>query len=335
MTKPLISIIVPIYNSSLFLKKCLDSLINQTIEEIEIILIDDGSIDDSCTICKEYEKKDNRIKYYYQDNAGPGKARNHGLEVASAEWITFVDSDDWIEPFYCQRLISNVNNEVDMVVGRTVSVKNDEICDDHFNYNGTIVFSSFAEKDILIKSIISDDPSDRKIPHLATCSAKLFRRQLITKYNLKHNELLIYYEDAFFNISFIEKSNKVLVINDILYFYRENANSSTNCFSEKTINGYENACLELKNVASNSRLLDASYINKFNIKNLFTILRINLKPNNSFASKRFFVKKLCCDTFFSREIKSIRIKDTTIKHRKLYLLLLKAHLFTFFCFVYR
>lgn len=98
MSTPKVSIIVPIYNVEKYLNKCVDSLINQTLKEIEIILVDDGSKDSSGLIADSYAEKDKRITVIHQCNAGLGPARNSGMKVASGEYIGFVDSDDWVKP---------------------------------------------------------------------------------------------------------------------------------------------------------------------------------------------------------------------------------------------
>ncbi len=95
----LISVIVPVYNVKNYLEKCLDSIINQTYKNLEIILINDGSTDESLDICYMYEKKDNRIKVYNQENHGLSYTRNRGIELARGKYIGFVDSDDVISPF--------------------------------------------------------------------------------------------------------------------------------------------------------------------------------------------------------------------------------------------
>ena len=92
-----VSLVVPIYNSSKYLNKCIDSLVNQTLKDIEIILINDGSTDKSLEILKNYQQKDNRIKILTQNHKKQGKARNYGISVAQGEYIGFVDSDDWCE----------------------------------------------------------------------------------------------------------------------------------------------------------------------------------------------------------------------------------------------
>lgn len=97
MDNPVISVIVPIYNTEQYLRKCLDSITNQTYKNLQIILVDDGSPDNCGAICDQYAKKDGRIVVIHKENGGVSSARNEGLDVANGEWIGFVDSDDWIE----------------------------------------------------------------------------------------------------------------------------------------------------------------------------------------------------------------------------------------------
>ena len=106
---PKVSIIVPIYNAGKFLEKCLDTLVNQTLKDIEIILIDDGSTDDSLNVIKNYAKKYNNIKYTSKENEGQAIARNIGIQMSSGEFITFIDSDDYIEENYIEKMILNTD----------------------------------------------------------------------------------------------------------------------------------------------------------------------------------------------------------------------------------
>lgn len=101
---PVISVIIPIYNVEKYLKKCIDSIVYQTYEKLEIILVDDGSTDSSGEICNEYEKKDNRIIVFHKENGGLADARNYGIKRANGEYITFVDSDDFVEKNYVEEL---------------------------------------------------------------------------------------------------------------------------------------------------------------------------------------------------------------------------------------
>ena len=99
---PLISVIVPVYKVECYLKNCLESILSQTYQNIELILINDGATDGSSEICTTWMNKDTRIKYYYQENSGVSAARNLGMENACGQYIAFVDSDDFVEKYFCE-----------------------------------------------------------------------------------------------------------------------------------------------------------------------------------------------------------------------------------------
>jgi len=106
----MISVIVPIYNVEPYLAKCLDSLKQQTYKQFEVLMIDDGSTDDSALIAYKYATQDRRFRYVYQDNEGQGSARNHGIDLSSGEYLSFVDSDDWVLPTFLQELINLIED---------------------------------------------------------------------------------------------------------------------------------------------------------------------------------------------------------------------------------
>ena len=113
---PSISIIIPVYNVESYLERCVDSVLAQTFEDFEVILVNDGSTDNSPEICDEYLTVDNRIKIIHKDNGGLSSARNSGLDIAKGRYIMFVDSDDWIERNMCQLLYDRiVNTECEMI----------------------------------------------------------------------------------------------------------------------------------------------------------------------------------------------------------------------------
>ena len=111
MTKELISIIVPVYNVEKYLKKCVDSIVNQTYKNLEIILVDDGATDNSGKICDELVELDNRIKVYHKKNGGLSDARNYGVERATGDYIGFVDSDDYIDAEMYEKLYEAIKKE--------------------------------------------------------------------------------------------------------------------------------------------------------------------------------------------------------------------------------
>ena len=117
MEKDKISVIIPVYNTELYLRRCLESVINQTYTNLQIIIIDDGSTDNSLKICTEYAQNDNRLIVYSQNNSGVSAARNKGLDMATGDYIAFVDSDDFIEnDMFAKLLNTMVNNEADIIV---------------------------------------------------------------------------------------------------------------------------------------------------------------------------------------------------------------------------
>lgn len=110
----MINIIVPVYNTATYLPQCLDSLVNQTYRDIEIICVNDGSTDNSPDILKAYAERDSRILVIHQENLGLSGARNKGLESARGEWVMFVDSDDWIGTDCCKTLLSHTDKQTDV-----------------------------------------------------------------------------------------------------------------------------------------------------------------------------------------------------------------------------
>ena len=120
---PLVSIIVPVYNAEKYLNRCIDSILSQTMTDFELLLIDDGSKDDSGRICDEYSEKDARVRVFHKTNGGVSSARNLGLDNAIGDWITYVDADDRCSYEYLEHLLSKVDEGTDLIISYAV------ICD--------------------------------------------------------------------------------------------------------------------------------------------------------------------------------------------------------------
>ena len=142
----LISIIVPVYNIGKYLNKCVTSIVNQTYKKLEIILIDDGSTDNSGKICDEWKEKDNRIKVIHKENGGPSKARNYGIEVATGNYLFFVDGDDYIELDIVEKLYKNLikSNSIISACGHILETYSDKLI--RFANNNFVVNSEEALK---------------------------------------------------------------------------------------------------------------------------------------------------------------------------------------------
>lgn len=332
MNNDLISIIVPIYNVEDYLEECLNSLLEQTYENIEIILIDDGSTDNSKKICDNYEKNNERIKCFHIENNGVSYARNFGLSKALGKWITFVDSDDVIDKNYCKYLINVIDEETDMVIGRTLSFINNynNIIDD--GYKGGVEDSIITnkEKEELYKSIFIDNRKLIKYPHISTCSAKLIKRDIIQRNHILYDLKMFLYEDAFFNIQVINKAKRIKLIDKKIYYYRIHENSSSNKFRNDIITQY-NYVYDCFNKFEHENNIDLRDLyDYFKIKNLNIILTNYFKDNNNLS----FVKEICQNEDYKESLNKISIKILP-KRRKILVMLYKLKMYCLIRMLYK
>ena len=211
-----ISIIVPIYNASKYLKKCLDSLVNQTKKELEFILINDGSTDDSESIIKSYS--DTRIKYFKRSNHGIGKTRNFGINKSTGKYIMFLDSDDYLEENACEVLYEKIDKEkLDLVVCDFYRVVND--------FNAIEKITSFKN------TSLKDNPNLLLNVNLAPWN-KIYRSDLIKNNNIKFIEDLKY-EDAPFVALSLLKSKRIGKVDKPLIYYTIHEKSETTVRDER------------------------------------------------------------------------------------------------------
>lgn len=204
-----VSLVVPIYNSSMYLNKCIDSLVNQTLKDIEIILINDGSTDESEKVIKEYNDK--RIKYISKKNEGIGKTRNRGIKEATGEYIAFVDSDDYLNEHFCEYMYKKASTDnCDLV-----------ICN-FFEDRGNLYEIKFKDFE---DTSLKDNPSLINNINLGPCN-KLYSLELLKNNNIYFEENLKY-EDAPFVVKAIKSANKIGKINEFLTYYVIHENSET------------------------------------------------------------------------------------------------------------
>lgn len=197
---PQISIIVPVYNVEQYLSRCIDSILNQTFSDFELLLIDDGSSDGSGKICDEYALKDNRIKVFHKANGGVSSARNIGLSIAKGEWIFFSDSDDTLYPHALSLFDEVIGNSVDAIMaGYTVSTEfYDRITLKTFDFS----FSVKSIRDALIEMY---RPTDFSYQGYIWC--KLFKKTIIEEHSLKFNEAIYFNEDRLFIVEYLCRCN--------------------------------------------------------------------------------------------------------------------------------
>lgn len=212
MEKKMISIIVPVYNVEKYLPACLDSICHQTLKELEIILVDDGSTDNSGRIAEQYALQDKRIRVVHQRNGNPGATRNVGLELATGEYIGFVDSDDWIEPeMYKKMYDSMVSNGSELVVcGVSVEYTHEK------RYIQQQVEKDYTEYEP--EHLLDLFFSLKKRNLFAYPVNKLYRTSILRKYQLQFPDILPY-EDLIFNLNYYMKIESVSLVEDMFYHY--------------------------------------------------------------------------------------------------------------------
>ena len=209
-----ISIIVPIYNSERYLDKCLSSIIGQTYKNLEIICVDDGSTDNSLAICNKYRLIDDRVIVIHKNNGGVTSARKAGLKIASGEWVGFVDSDDWIEPYMYEELLEKMLfYNVWMVCGRYRKCYEDYSVDSNSKFiEGKYDIEN--DNDFIRNFIFSVDEF-YPVFDFSLCD-KLFDREKIYSVMNKLSDDIIFWEDAAIVFSYIIKYKKVYIIDKII-----------------------------------------------------------------------------------------------------------------------
>ena len=290
--KDLISIIVPVYNASNYLNRCIVSLINQTYKNIEILLIDDGSTDNSYLICDSFSKTNKRIFVYHKKNEGVAKTRNFGIRKATGNYITFVDSDDYVSPYYVARLYNYAQNfSADISICNHYEFSKQGFKLKAENKIDVIEFSGIEA----IKNMLYQNEID--------CSfwGKLYKKELFQGIEIKNYRV---FEDMDTLYKLFLKSNKVVYINEMLYFYfcRKDSLIHSNFSKDNLV--IIDILSNMKNELKNLGLENAVLIRTFNA--YFYILRNSRINSYNYNTAKKFIKKYRHEVLKS---KNINFKD--------------------------
>lgn len=246
----LISVIVPVYNVEDYLDKCISSIITQSYDNFELILIDDGSTDKSGEICDSFSLKDNRIKVIHKVNGGVSSARNYGLEQAHGEYVCFVDSDDYVLNDYLINFINYADEDVDFVLSGYMLINSSS------RYISSVSKSKCIGKVDLLLSNFS---------RLYCCYApygKLFKRSIITKHKLLFDPAIYYGEDRLFVFEYLSYVNQVAIIPCVDYCYCRRVGSlvSKTYQFEQEYYAYRQAINTVENFLNKQKLKNARHI---------------------------------------------------------------------------
>lgn len=251
-----ISVIVPVYNSEKYLKRCIDSILNQTYKAIELILVDDGSPDNCGKICDEYAKKDKRVRVIHKTNAGVSAARNLGLEIASGNYATFVDSDDYIEP----EMYSNMMEKVHQYNCDVVMCDCIKDFTDHSEIYTHDIRAGFYDKEQLINEYYPHLLMMENVEYPATISncLTLFNRNKLG--NLRYVVGVRYSEDLLFGAQLVYNTDSFYYMKEQAYYhYYMNPTSATHKFTVDKWNDYKTLHFEINKYFSECESFDFSH----------------------------------------------------------------------------
>lgn len=227
-----ISIIVPVYNVEKYLRKCVTSIINQTYKNLEIILIDDGSTDNSGIICDKLEKEDERIKVIHKQNEGVSVTKNLGISICTGDYIAFIDSDDFVMDDYCETLYNNlVQTNSDISIVSYNVVKED----------GTIIEKATGDNGLKKDEVIVYEESDIIKELLKQNTIKNFVCKMYKKSVICYFPVGVNYEDIVFTFEVMRNAKRVVFMNKRGYNYLKRTGSITATITEKNLQDFANA----------------------------------------------------------------------------------------------
>lgn len=228
MNNDLISVVVAVYNAETFLNRCVDSIINQTYTNLEIILVNDGSKDSSLLLCNEYKQTDGRVTVIDKENGGLTSARKAGFEKSRGKYIAFIDSDDYINRRYIEELYKSITeNKSDIAICSYYLENENGISEKTLVHNKRVYSREDFPHSLILPGIYSLDTDKTKIPNFLWI--RLFNREIITE-DCFVSEREVYTEDLFFNIGAYKNCSKVSVVDKCLYYYCFNSGSLTHIY---------------------------------------------------------------------------------------------------------
>lgn len=322
----LISIIVPVYNVSKYLDRCIKSLLSQTYKNIEIILVNDGSTDDSGDICNKYDKGYENVAVIHKINEGLGYARNSGLDIAKGEYVSFVDSDDWVSERYIENLYKALKKyRVDYCKSgfNWIDVHSNKKSSNKY---GNQIYKGKDAAEKLVPYMVGPAPEKYDYIEMSVC-AVLYKLSLIKKHNLVfHSERELISEDMIFNIDYLQYANGACVIDSLDYNYVMNDSSLTHKYREDR----GKAVIYFYNTVK-SKLIELGYGKEtiFRLNRLFFIyIRMSIAQErksisyNKSKMSRLIIEDICSDKSVREAIKEYPMKKLGLK-RRVFLLLVE------------
>lgn len=318
-----VSIVVPIYNVEKHLNKCVDSILEQTYQNIEIILVDDGSPDNSGKICDEYVKQDTRIKVIHKKNAGLGYARNSGIEIATGDYIYFVDSDDYIEKTLIEECIKEIEkNKSEIVIFGMQRV------DDQGNIISNKIPTAKKEKyikqevtEIILPNALGMSTLDKNNINIGPSAwSTMISLKIIKKLDWRFvSEREIISEDVYSILNLYNEVENVSIINKALYNYRINPSSLTQVYRqdrfEKNNIFYQKAIEQCEKIGYKYNVKQAVAIGYFN--NIIGVMKSIVSSKLKYKDKISDIKTILYNPIYQEAIDYIESDKESFKRKLL------------------
>ncbi len=326
----LVSFIVPVYHiQEQYLRECIESILYQKYKNIELILVDDGAVDNEGTVCDEYKRMDKRVSVIHQENQGVSIARNNGIKAASGKWICFVDADDWIEKNMIREVFDKISAEdVDMVVWNLYySYPDHEVI--RKNYPQTIYVKEpdkLKEAELFLLRTIAVRKNELKIPTLSQPVCHLYKKSLIDEFCIRFSPDFKQGEDKLFNYEYFKHIGNFIYINLPLYHYRIHSESTTQSFFDAHV---DTSTRILKKYAEiDSRIgTESDFRNTYYIRVLYIawmlIGRYYLKTGDSLKASVNDFSKLMNAEPYKKAAKSVDLSEMYFSMTKVRMFLMK------------
>lgn len=315
-----ISIVVPIYNVEKYLGQCIESLIAQNYLDLEIILVNDGSTDGCLKICKEYEKKDDRIVVVNQPNRGANSARNAGMKKATGDWICFIDGDDWVDGNLCNEVSTFFNNNIDILFYNTREHLNNNVREyKRGNDSFMLREQDFMEMQYATLNRLGKYKYNYEVIDSVNVIDKVYRLEFLRENGLFFDETLPKLQDLLFNLNVYNYAKNGIYIGKTLYNYRIHEESVSKRFQKDLIKKYDAINLALERFVlekSDEQLLKA-YAERISTNIRTCVVRCICNPKNpaSFIERRELFRNILEKEPYKREIKKCDLKQFPLQER--------------------
>jgi glycosyltransferase involved in cell wall biosynthesis len=327
---PKVSIIVPIYNVEKYLKRCMDSLINQTLQDIEIIMVDDESPDNCPIICDEYAKQDRRIKVIHKKNGGLGLARNSGLQVATGKFVAFVDSDDFVDiEMYDVLLRTAEEKKADVAYCGINFYKNERHIISRKEVDKLKVFCGREEVDSFLLDMVGPEPSyKRTVKYLMSVCRSIYAMNIITDRKIKfYSEREFISEDLLFNMDYLSQADLVAMVPKCYYYYNYNPKSLSRSYNsdrfESSLKFMNEIKLRLSVLFKDESLYKFRWMRLFFATSMISPIQQEIRylSVNTYKTTIQNIKFICTNEEVSEVCEKYPYNKLPVKHKFLFLLI--------------